>query len=256
MTGQWASGLRRPSLPSGTHDNRTRAAVTGARRTRRHLPETLPDSGRGNGRRGRGRCRRTGAASTAAAATPAADRRVAVLGGGGSGLSAAHELAERGYAVTVHEYYDHLGGKARSMDVPDTGTGGRRPLPGEHGFRFFPGFCRNPPDTMCRIPVPGNANGVHDNLRSGIEALFAHGSGRPDLHFPCDGSPPRPHPGTSPRPGAATRSCPSWISAAACRPTRPPTSPTASRSISPAATPAARTSGRRPRGGTSSGPAR
>ncbi|MFF8429775.1 FAD-dependent oxidoreductase [Streptomyces sp. NPDC016566] len=134
-----------------------------------------------------------GTASTAAAATPAADRRVAVLGGGGSGLSAAHELAERGYAVTVHEYYDHLGGKARSMDVPDTGAGGRRPLPGEHGFRFFPGFCRNPPDTMCRIPVPGNANGVHDNLRSGTEALFAHGSGRPDLHFPCDGSPPRPY---------------------------------------------------------------
>ncbi|MGW1837406.1 hydroxysqualene dehydroxylase [Streptomyces sp. NPDC002067] len=123
-----------------------------------------------------------GAAGSAAAAP--AGKRVAVLGGGVSGLSAAHELAERGYAVTVYEYYDTLGGKARSMDVPGTAAGGREPLPGEHGFRFFPGFYRNLPDTLRRIPFPGNANGVHDNLRSGTEALFARGAGRPDLHFP------------------------------------------------------------------------
>ncbi|MFF0793976.1 FAD-dependent oxidoreductase [Streptomyces spiralis] len=120
----------------------------------------------------------------AAAAAPPAGTHVAVLGGGVSGLSAAQELAERGYTVTVYEYYDTLGGKARSMDVPHTGTGGRRPLPGEHGFRFFPGFYRNLPDTMRRIPFPGNANGVHDNLRGGTEALFAREAGRPDLHFP------------------------------------------------------------------------
>ncbi|MEU9291889.1 FAD-dependent oxidoreductase [Streptomyces sp. NPDC048275] len=123
-----------------------------------------------------------GAADSAAAAL--SGKRVAVLGGGVSGLSAAHELAERGYEVTVYEYYDALGGKARSMDVPGTGTGGRKPLPGEHGFRFFPGFYRNLPDTMRRIPFPGNANGVHGNLRSGTEALFARCSDRPDLHFP------------------------------------------------------------------------
>ncbi|MGW5202084.1 hydroxysqualene dehydroxylase [Streptomyces spiralis] len=120
----------------------------------------------------------------AAAAAPPTGTHVAVLGGGVSGLSAAQELAERGYTVTVYEYYDTLGGKARSMDVPHTGTGGRRPLPGEHGFRFFPGFYRNLPDTMRRIPFPGNANGVHDNLRGGTEALFAREAGRPDLHFP------------------------------------------------------------------------
>ncbi|OXY98673.1 hydroxysqualene dehydroxylase [Streptomyces diastatochromogenes] len=142
------------------------------------------------------------AAPTAAAAPRAAGKRVAVLGGGVSGLSAAHELAERGYAVTVYEYYDHLGGKARSMDVPGTGTDGRKPLPGEHGFRFFPGFYRNLPDTMRRIPVPGNANGVHDNLRSGTEALFARGSGRPDLHFPLR------RVTTPPAPGDIT---PTWL---------------------------------------------
>jgi uncharacterized protein with NAD-binding domain and iron-sulfur cluster len=143
-----------------------------------------------------------GSASGAEAAPGSGGRRVAVLGGGVSGLSAAHELAERGYAVTVYEYYDALGGKARSMDVPGTGGGGRRPLPGEHGFRFFPGFYRNLPDTMRRIPVPGNPGGVHDNLRGGTEALFARGAGRPDLHFPLRRLT------TLPAPGDIT---PSWL---------------------------------------------
>ncbi|MFK0153122.1 FAD-dependent oxidoreductase [Streptomyces sp. NPDC090493] len=143
-----------------------------------------------------------GALGAAGGAAAASGKRVAVLGGGVSGLSAAHELAERGYEVTVYEYYDALGGKARSMDVPGTGTGGRRPLPGEHGFRFFPGFYRNLPDTMRRIPFPGNANGVHGNLRNGTEELFARDSGRPDLHFPLR------RVTTPPAPGDLT---PSWI---------------------------------------------
>lgn len=125
----------------------------------------------------------------------AGPRRVAVLGGGVSGLSAAQELAERGYAVTVYEYYDALGGKARSMDVPGTAAGGRQALPGEHGFRFFPGFYRNLPDTLRRIPFPGNANGVHDNLRSGTDSLMARSGGRPDLHVPLRRATTPPAPG-------------------------------------------------------------
>lgn len=54
-------------------------------------------------------------------------------GGGVPGLSAAHELAERGCAVTVHAYHGVLGGKARSMEVPGTGE-----------VRFGPGV----PDTF------------------------------------------------------------------------------------------------------------
>ena len=77
---------------------------------------------------------------------------VAVLGGGVAGLSAAHELAERGFAVTVYEARDAPGGKARSIPYAGSGTGGRADLPGEHGFRFFPGFYRHLPDTMRRIP--------------------------------------------------------------------------------------------------------
>ncbi|MFI0154762.1 hydroxysqualene dehydroxylase [Streptomyces lydicus] len=109
---------------------------------------------------------------------------VAVLGGGVAGLTAAHELAERGYRVTVYERNDTLGGKARSMGVPGTGTGGRLPLPGEHGFRFFPGFYRNLPDTLRRIPYPNKSGSVHGNLVNTPECLVARFGGRPNLRFP------------------------------------------------------------------------
>src|SRR3954447_6922005 len=90
-------------------------------------------------------------------------RNVVVLGGGMAGLAAAHELADRGFDVTVYER-NALGGKARSIPVAHTGSGGRRELPGEHGFRFFPGFYHHVPDSMRLIPFPGNANGVWDNM--------------------------------------------------------------------------------------------
>ncbi|WP_175499890.1 FAD-dependent oxidoreductase, partial [Streptomyces sp. CC77] len=106
---------------------------------------------------------------------------VAVLGGGVAGLTAAHELAERGFRVTVYERRA-LGGKARSMDVPGSARGGRRPLPAEHGFRFIPGIYHNLPDTMRRIPFPGNPRGVFDNLVAPREMMFAR-SGREDLRF-------------------------------------------------------------------------
>jgi uncharacterized protein with NAD-binding domain and iron-sulfur cluster len=107
--------------------------------------------------------------------------RVAVLGGGMAGLAAAHELVERGFAVTVYER-KALGGKARSIPVAGSAQGGRRELPGEHGFRFFPGFYHHVPDTMRRIPFAGNQHGVWDNLvdapgavisRAGSEDIFA-----------------------------------------------------------------------------------
>jgi uncharacterized protein with NAD-binding domain and iron-sulfur cluster len=97
--------------------------------------------------------------------------RVAVLGGGVAGLTAAHELAERGFGVTVIEP-KALGGKARSIQVPGTAAGGRSDLPGEHGFRFFPGFYKNVPDTMRRIPVAGNPNGALDNLVNASQELL------------------------------------------------------------------------------------
>ncbi|RJO73318.1 FAD-dependent oxidoreductase [Nocardia panacis] len=80
-----------------------------------------------------------------------------------AGLAAAHELIERGFRVTVYEP-EFLGGKARSIPVPGTGAGGRRDLPGEHGFRFFPGTYQHVPETMSRIPTARGGNVLDDHL--------------------------------------------------------------------------------------------
>ena len=92
-------------------------------------------------------------------------KSVAVLGGGVGGLTAAHELVERGFQVTVVDRHHVPGGKARSFPKPGgTATDGRSPLPGEHGFRFFPSFYRHLPDTLRRIPIDGQPDGVAGNL--------------------------------------------------------------------------------------------
>ena len=49
--------------------------------------------------------------------------RVIVLGGGVAGMSAAHELIERGFEVVVLERGSLPGGKARSIPVVDDGEG-------------------------------------------------------------------------------------------------------------------------------------
>jgi uncharacterized protein with NAD-binding domain and iron-sulfur cluster len=114
--------------------------------------------------------------------------RVIVIGGGVGGLSTAHELALRdGFEVVVYEHRPVGGGKARSMDAI-RGTDGRRALPGEHGFRFFPGFYRHLPDTMRRIPYRGRLHGVLDNLVTSTQVQIAREGHANELvapaHFP------------------------------------------------------------------------
>src|SRR4051812_49395034 len=106
-------------------------------------------------------------------------RSVVVLGGGMAGPAAANELAERGFDATVYER-NALGGKARSLPVAGTAAGGRRALPAEHGFRFFPGFYHHVPDSMRRIPFPGNAHGVWDNMVAAATAKWLRAGDRPD----------------------------------------------------------------------------
>jgi uncharacterized protein with NAD-binding domain and iron-sulfur cluster len=91
--------------------------------------------------------------------------KVIIIGGGVAGMSAAHELVERNFEVEIFEKQKHyVGGKARSEDVPDSAIAGNKDLPGEHGFRFFPGFYKHVTDTMKRIPFGNNPKGVFDNL--------------------------------------------------------------------------------------------
>src|SRR4051794_41532437 len=96
-----------------------------------------------------------------------------------AGLAAAHELVERGFRVDVYER-KALGGKARSFGVPGTAVGGRRALPGEHGFRFFPGFYHHVPDSMRRTPFAGNPQGVWSNLVDAVDGRSVRTEGRLD----------------------------------------------------------------------------
>ena len=109
-------------------------------------------------------------------------RTVAILGGGVAGLTAAHELAERGFQVSVYERRA-FGGKARSFGVPGTARGGRLPLPAEHGARFIPGIYQNLPDTMRRIPFGSNPNGTFDNLATASADCYARSGGREDWNI-------------------------------------------------------------------------
>lgn len=78
---------------------------------------------------------------------------VGVIGGGIAGLTVADELSYRGYEVHVFEQDPALlGGKAASHGFK---VGPQwKPLPAEHGFRFFPGFYRNVVKTMEHVPYP------------------------------------------------------------------------------------------------------
>src|SRR5262249_6413348 len=111
--------------------------------------------------------------------------KVVILGGGVAGMSAAQELIERGFEVEVCERKTLAGGKARSLAAQGAATGRSlfsrespvvipsrgKPLPAEHGFRFFPGFYKHVIDTMARIPFRGGS--VADNLVQATEVEIA-----------------------------------------------------------------------------------
>jgi len=119
-----------------------------------------------------------------------------VIGGGVAGLTAAHELKERGFDVSVYERNTVLGGKARSFSVEPLPQGDRRNLPGypakdiiglpaEHGFRFFPGFYKHLADTLSRIPLPPTNDGarhVLSNLVTVKRDAFAQ-AGKPFFYI-------------------------------------------------------------------------
>ena len=118
---------------------------------------------------------------------------VVVLGGGVGGMSVAQELAERGFDVVVLEQRGLAGGKARSIDVTEDRLGPnpvraaqRKPapawVPGEHGFRFFPGFYKHVIDTMSRIPTDDGRR-VSDNLMTATAFAITQYD-RPMFQFP------------------------------------------------------------------------
>ena len=102
-------------------------------------------------------------ASFAGQTKPPANRgqpKVAVFGAGIAGLTVAHELAVRGFAVDVFETSHEVGGLAATQLHASRIFGDQAEeslLPGEHGFRAFYSFYRHTTDTMSRIPLPDPA---------------------------------------------------------------------------------------------------
>ena len=122
---------------------------------------------------------------------------VVVLGGGVGGMSAAQELAQRGFRVTVYEKRPLAGGKARSIPVAPNPAGGEFIeaihahqaghghvpwVPGEHGFRFFPGFYKHVVDSMSKIPT-GDGGFVSDHLVDTSRIAISQ-YGKPTIAFP------------------------------------------------------------------------
>ena len=112
-------------------------------------------------------------------------------------MSAAHELIERGFEVVVLERRLIPGGKARSVPVVDDGdhTSGHQLVgnpkgqvkhltPGEHGFRFFPGFYKHVVDTMRRIPS-FDGRKVADHLTPTTRVEFTQ-YGKPSFTVPAN----------------------------------------------------------------------
>ena len=120
-------------------------------------------------------------------------KKVVIIGGGVAGMSAAHELIERGFEVDVYEKQpEYVGGKARSVNVPGTNTQFEdKYLPGEHGFRFFPGFYKHVTDTMKRTPLEfkdgvASKKTAFDNLVDTETIKISRDKGREPIVFPTD----------------------------------------------------------------------
>ncbi len=129
-------------------------------------------------------------------------KRVIIIGGGVAGLSAAHELCERGFRVTIYERWGVPGGKARSTWVPKPDVWpegfmqpllglGRQPsddpqhrheLPGEHGFRFFSGFYRHIIDTMRRTPDRRTGKSALDKLEIAERVMTTTAGTKPIIY--------------------------------------------------------------------------
>ena len=90
----WAASARRPARTAATA---TRSTISSASTRSSNMSAT-------------GRSRTSSPLPTAPALT---GKRVAVVGGGPAGLSAAHFLRNKGHAVTIFEAHDKLGGMMR-----------------------------------------------------------------------------------------------------------------------------------------------
>ena len=72
-------------------------------------------------------------------------KHIIIIGGGISGLTAAHELVEQGYKVTILERNAHVGGLARTYQKENV------MCPYEYSWRAYGKWYHNVYDIMKRI---------------------------------------------------------------------------------------------------------
>jgi uncharacterized protein with NAD-binding domain and iron-sulfur cluster len=81
-----------------------------------------------------------------------------IIGGGIAGLTAAFELVEQGYDVTIIERNDIVGGLARTYQDET-----KKICPYEYSWRAYGNWYQNVYDIMKRIPF-NNKEMVYDKL--------------------------------------------------------------------------------------------
>lgn len=103
------------------------------------------------------------------------NKKVLIFGGGIAGLTAAHELAEKGYKVTLVEKSPHLGGMAYSSRITNSEWDN---LPTEHSWRAYLVWYHNFFNIAKRIPLTVlDSNSqlsktVYDNLSKHYEFIM------------------------------------------------------------------------------------
>lgn len=116
-------------------------------------------------------------------------RRVAIFGGGISGLTVAHECAEAGLAVTVYEKAERFGGKAIGYHLPEGHAFAGVPV--EHAIRTYQSTYFSLYETMKRVPFTdarGAQRTVFDNVKPAPGLFMTAGTTKPDYldHLPAD----------------------------------------------------------------------
>jgi len=100
-------------------------------------------------------------------------KTAAVFGGGIAGLATAHELARRGWAVTIYEANDEVGGFFRS-----TRAAGDRNMPSEYSWHGLGPWYHNAFDLLGQIPYDETGTVYHKALSRPVDFGMAPDGGK------------------------------------------------------------------------------
>ena len=148
----------------------------------------------------RGRCRRADRRVRRQAPSPARPWRSSAAAWPGSPRRTSSPSAASGHRLRA-QGAGRQGAQHPACPAPPPAAA--RALPGEHGFRFFPGFYHHVPDSMRRIPVPRatrTASGTTSSTPASGKSLRA---GRPRRTARSFGIGPDPQRGAHRRTGCS-----------------------------------------------------